>query len=671
MRSYRRYSLYIFIFIICFQVKLVEAQSLYSVITNGYETNYSPYRLLIAVSLLIFMVLYLYIRYLKKKIFDTNKALMASYQELEATHNELAATEEELRIQYNYIVENQESLKSSEERYRLAVEGANDVIWDMNIKYDQLFVSSRWREMLDFKEIEMPENYAAWKSLLHPEDVEFTVRAIRNHIFKKTTFYQSEHRLRTKSGSYRWFLHRGQAVWGSNGRPIRMAGSYTDISQRKQTEETIHLMAYYDSLTGLPNRMMLMDKLKSALVEAKTKRYMVGVMFLDLDNFKTINDTLGHMYGDLLLKNVGEMLQRHLKRGEIVARLGGDELVIIQPEIHHLNQVTNLANEIIDSLHHPWILDDREFYVSSSIGIAICPNDGLDEHTLLKNADAAMYYAKESGKNTWQLFNQSMNTRIMERLEIENNLRHALEREEFTVVYQPQLDIRIGKVVGAEALIRWNQPTKGMISPMRFIPIAEETGLIVPISEWVLRTVCRQNRKWQEAGLSPICIAVNLSARQFQQPGLVEMITQMLKEIGMEQEWLGLEITETIAMQDLDYAIGILNKLQQLGIHISLDDFGTGYSSLNYLKRLPINTVKIDKAFVKDITINVSEQAIAGGLISMAHNMGLDVVAEGVETEEQLEFLQKENCDKVQGFLFSKPIPPEEFEQLLRQQMEM
>ncbi|WHH60305.1 EAL domain-containing protein [Petroclostridium sp. X23] len=619
--------------------------------------------------LIAFILMHLYINRLKKRIENTNKELYRSYDELEAAHEELAATEEELRFQYNHIIENEESLKDSEERFRLALEGSNDIIWDMDIKNSKLFVSSRWTETLSFEEIEMPRDLKSWKDLIHPDDVENTLRMIRVHIMNKTPFYQDEHRLRTKDGKYKWFLHRGKAVWDVNGKPIRIAGSYTDISERKSTEEVIHQMAYYDSLTGLPNRTLLVDTLKNALTEAKAKKSMVSVMFLDLDNFKTINDTLGHTYGDLLLKNVGEMLGRYLKKGEMVARLGGDELVIIQPEIYSVEQVTSLASRIITSLEHPWILDDREFYVSSSIGIAIYPKDGQDEYTLLKNADIAMYHAKELGKNTYQLFNQSMNIKIMERLDMENSLRHALERNEYTVAYQPQIDIKTGKIVGAEALIRWVHPVWGTISPMKFIPIAEETGLIVPISEWMLRTACGQNKLWQQAGLPSIKMAVNLSARQFQQQGLVEMVARMLDDVGMNQQWLELEITETIAMQNLDYAIIILNKLQQMGIQVSLDDFGTGYSSLNYLRRLPINTLKIDKSFVRDITHSNCEQAIARSLISIAHSMDLEVVAEGVETEEQLFFLKRENCDKAQGYLFSKPIPAEELEELLRKQM--
>ncbi|MBZ4646945.1 MAG: polar amino acid transport system substrate-binding protein [Petroclostridium sp.] len=427
-------------------------------------------------------------------------------------------------------------------------------------------------------------------------------------------------------------------------------------------------MAYYDSLTGLPNRTSLMERLNDALVRARRDNHMVSVIFLDLDNFKTINDTLGHTFGDLLLKNVGEMLQRYLGEGNTVARLGGDELVLLQPRIYSVDDVLKIVVKIVEALQHPWILDDREFYITTSIGIALYPDHGQDAQTLLKNADTAMYYAKELGKNTYQLFNQSMNTKILQRLEMESNLRHALERNEFTVYYQPQIDVGTGKIIGAEALIRWIHPTMGFVPPMDFIPLAEETGLIVPISEWLLRTACIQNKKWQESGLPPICMAVNLSARQFQQQNLVEMISSLLQETALEQQWLELEITESIAMKDLDYTILVLKRLKEMGIHISLDDFGTGYSSLNYLKRLPINTLKIDKSFVHDITANSNEEAIAKALISLAHSMKLTIVAEGVETEEQFAFLKEQKCDRVQGYLFSKPLPVDEFEKLLRQQ---
>ena len=431
------------------------------------------------------------------------------------------------------------------------------------------------------------------------------------------------------------------------------------------TAEKIHYLAYYDSLTDLPNRDMFTDILNRVLKEKEQQGCITGMMFLDLDNFKTINDTLGHTSGDQLLKSVGLLLKWCIGDNNIIARLGGDEFFILMSDIKSRDEISAKASKIIESLQKPWIMDDHEFYITDSIGIVIFPHDGIDAMTLYRNADTAMYRAKHLGKNTYQFYTEDMNTEILKRIEMESYLRHALNRNEFTLYYQPQVDIKTGKIEGAEALIRWIHPTMGFVSPMDFIPLAEETGLILQIGEWVLYTACKQNKAFQDAGLPPVRIAVNLSVRQLQQSDFIETLELILKETGLEPKWLELEITESLAMKDIAYTITVLTKIRDMGIYVSLDDFGTGYSSLNYLKRLPITTLKIDKSFVHDITVISSEEAIAKALILIAHNMSLMVVAEGVETQDQFAFLKAQNCDRVQGYLFSRPVPVQDFEMLL------
>jgi len=439
-----------------------------------------------------------------------------------------------------------------------------------------------------------------------------------------------------------------------------------DVTELKKKDEILYNMEYYDSLTGLPNKSLFFDRLNMALAQARRNKEMCAIIILDLDNFKAINDTLGHSEGDVLLKQVAHKIKSILREVDTVARIGGDEFIILQPQIRKISDATRIADRVLDKFQNPWVLKGKEYYITASMGIGIFPNDGHDAQTIFKNADIALNRAKELGRNNYQLYAESMNAKVMQKLDMENNLRRAIEREEFVLFYQPQVDIRTGKIVGMEALLRWYRPEYGLVPPMEFIPIAEESGLIVPIGEWVIKTVFRQNKEWIDRGIGLQLIAVNLSARQFQQHDLVELIEKFRRETELRPELIELEITESTAMRDLDFTIDILNQLREIGIRISLDDFGIGYSSLNYLRRLPINTLKIDKSFVQEITTNPNAEAIANSVISLAHRLDLTVVAEGVETREQLSFLKNEGCDRVQGFFFSKPLPANEIEKMLR-----
>ena len=559
----------------------------------------------------------------------------------------------------------EQNLRLSEERYRLAVEGANDGLWDLNIITNEWYISPRCKAMLGYEDNELENNWEQWRKLIHPEDFNSSMAAVNEHLSTRTDCYEAEARMRAKDGNYKWVLSRGKAIWDENDRPIRLAGSNTDISMRKDAELIIKKMAFYDELTGLPNRVLIENKACSEVLKAEQNNNKLALFYMDLDDFKTVNDTLGHMAGNELLKIVGNLVKSTIGDLGNVARSGGDEFVILLPNFNLIEEVSDFANKIINVITKPVTISNKEFHLTASIGISIYPDDGKDFNTLMKNADIAMYYAKEQGKNRCEFFTKEMNARLIEKLELENSLRMAIKNNEFKVFYQPQINIETGKIDGMEALVRWAHPDKSIIPPNRFIPLAEETGLIIPIGDIVLYSACMQNKLWQDAGYTPLRVAVNLSARQFEQENLVEIIKNVLEETGLEPQWLEIEITESILMKNLEFSISMLNKLRGMGIHVSLDDFGTGYSSLNYLKRLPIDTLKIDKSFVDNITVDAKDEIIAKAIIELAHKMDLEIIAEGVEYAQQFNFLKKHKCDKLQGFLFSKPVSAEEFQQLL------
>jgi diguanylate cyclase (GGDEF)-like protein len=447
--------------------------------------------------------------------------------------------------------------------------------------------------------------------------------------------------------------------------------SFIDISSLKQAQAQITKMAYYDSLTDLPNRHLFQDRLKLAIAHALRHKHILALLFLDLDNFKRINDTLGHPAGDLLLKEVALRLTDSIRftdaithqgpedSGVTVARQGGDEFTILLTEITHAPYAATVAQRFLETLAKPFMIAGHEVFITASIGVALYPDDGEDLDSLLKNADIAMYEAKSRGKNNYQYFQQSMNLAAIERLSMEASLRKALAQDEFVLYYQPQIDIRTGTIIGMEALLRWQHPDKGIIPPDEFIPLAEEVGLIVPLGEWVLRTACAQNREWQKHGHASLRVSVNISGQQLQQHNFIETVSNALEACGLESRYLMLEITESIVMQHSAQIMAIFNELTNRGVRFSMDDFGTGYSSLSYLKNFLIHEIKIDRSFVKDITVGIDDTAIARAIIAMARSLNLHVVAEGVETEPQLQVLSDEGCYAMQGNFISHPIPGE------------
>jgi diguanylate cyclase (GGDEF)-like protein len=439
-----------------------------------------------------------------------------------------------------------------------------------------------------------------------------------------------------------------------------------DLTRHKSVEDDLRHLANHDALTGLPNRSLLRERLAQATAAAERSAQLVAVMYIDLDRFKNINDGLGHDAGDEVIVEIGKRIAGAVRDCDLVARHGGDEFVVVLPDLHRGEKAGIVARKLLRAIQAPMELLGQEVSVAGSIGISLFPRDGSDSETLLMNADTATYKAKDAGGNTFQFYAQAMNALTLEHLRIEAGLRRALEREQFVLYYQPQADAHTGAMIGVEALLRWDAPGEAQVGPAQFIPIAEECGLIVPIGEWVLRTACAQQRAWVDSGHAPLKMAVNLSARQFQQPNLVELVATVLEETGCAPHWLELELTESMMLREPEAAIATQRELADMGVHLAIDDFGTGFSSLNYLKRFPIHSLKIDQSFVRDVTTDAHGASIAKSVIALGHSMGLKVLAEGVETLEQLEFLRTHGCDQIQGYYASRPVPAREIEVWLK-----
>ena len=490
---------------------------------------------------------------------------------------------------------------------------------------------------------------------------------VRKEITKFEKFEGEIINMRKNGGKFCSFMSASPLL-DSKGKVVGVMGISRDITERKRAEEKIEHMAYHDQLTGLPNRGLLIDRINQVLDRGGRQSKLAVILFLDLDRFKYVNDSLGHAAGDALLKAVAERLKKSTRKADTVARHGGDEFTILIQDLSKVEYITNVIEKIFAAFEAPFNLKGQKFFITISMGVSIYPNDGENAEVLLKNADIAMYRAKEEGRNTYQFFTNSMQESATARLNLEYKLRKAIEKEEFVLHYQPQVDTTTGDVIGMEALLRWQDPEKGLIPPGEFIPLAEDTGLIVPIGDWVLHTACTQNKMWQERGLKPVTMSVNVSMRQFKQKDFVSIVRRTLKETNLNPRYLELELTESLLMDDIESVIKKLHELKALGIRLSIDDFGTGYSSLEYLKQMPVDMLKIAQEFVKDINVDHNDVAIAKATIQMAQSMGLEVIAEGVETIENQRVLSDLHCNKTQGYLFSKPVPPEEFERLLKKE---
>jgi diguanylate cyclase (GGDEF)-like protein/PAS domain S-box-containing protein len=558
------------------------------------------------------------------------------------------------------------ALRESEERYAIAVRGANDALWDWNLKTDEVYFSPRWSSMLGFDEGEIGNTLEEWFGRVYPQDLLHLQTAIGRHIDGDTPHFECEYRIQHSNKEYLWMLSRGLAVRDGEGKAYRMAGSQTDITDRKRAEERLSYDALHDALTGLPNRVLFMDRLSQRLEYAKRHpRSLFAVLFVDLDRFKVINDSLGHLVGDKFLVSVAHQLQSCLRPEDTISRLGGDEFAILLNEVHEISNTVRVAERIQTQLKSTAMLETVNRSSTASIGVAMYNGNYVEAQEMLRDADTAMYRAKLQGGNRYQIFDTTMYENALFLLQLETDLKLAVEKQEWQVYYQPIIELENGQVSGVEALLRWNHPTRGMVLPLDFIPIAEETGLILPIGEYVLRQACAQAKAWRDNGYPRLWVSVNISGRQFQDKTLVEMVERVLSETGLPGDSLRLEITESVAMKDLAYSISVLKDLNKLGVNMSLDDFGKGYSSLSYLKQFPLKVLKIDRSFIQEDDTNKNSEAITSAIIFMGQTLNMEVVAEGVETEKQLNFLRSQFCDEVQGFLFSRPVPGEELTKLL------
>ena len=463
-----------------------------------------------------------------------------------------------------------------------------------------------------------------------------------------------------------WLRTSKLPLWDREGKVIGLLGTYEDITQRKVAEERVQYLAYYDAVTGLPNRTLLQDRLSKALAGARRRKDKVALLFLDLDRFKDINDSLGHSVGDLFLQEVAERLKKWAREQDTVARVGGDEFVIVLTAVKDGADAALAAERLMRAMSAEFVVQGRSFSISCSLGISVFPEHGRDCEALIKNADAAMYCAKGKGGHNFRFFTEDMNAQTVERLTLESSLRLALNKKELFLVYQPQMDIATGKIVGLEALIRWQHPELGLVPPDKFIRIAENIGLIVPIGEWVLRTACSQARKWQDESLPAVTVAVNVSAVQFRQEDFCELVRKILRETGLAPQYLELELTESLLLTNADVTLSVIQELKAIGVTLAIDDFGTGYSSFSYLRQFQVSKLKIDRSFIRDVTLNPDDAAITAAIISMAKSLNLRVIAEGVEDEAQMTFLRVNRCDEIQGYYFSKPLPVDKVAEKLR-----
>ncbi|HSN21101.1 MAG TPA: EAL domain-containing protein [Usitatibacter sp.] len=562
----------------------------------------------------------------------------------------------------------EQALRESEEQLRLAMDAAQMGIWYWECETDRFLHSEGLSVLFGGRPSDPMSHYRTFQQRLHPEDRELLEATLR-HAVRRGTDFQVDYRVIWPDGSTHWLTNRGQIHRGADGRAQRVIGVAMDITDRKLAEQRIAHMAHHDALTGLPHRVLLRDRIQQAIAHAHRDGTQLAVLFLDLDRFKTINDSLGHQLGDRLLQSVASRILVCVREGDTVARVGGDEFVIVIPGISSSADASAVGAKILEVLASAFHLNGNDLHVSGSIGISLYPSDGADAEMLMRNADTAMYHAKDSGRGKLQFFTQHMNVAAQHRLTLENALRRGLESREFEVHYQPLFDLRDRSVCGFEALLRWKGADGELISPSHFIGAAEESGLIVPIGDWVLREALGQAKGWQGAG-RPVMISVNVSAHQLARPSFVDRLSRLIEEAGIDPGLLELEVTEGVIVEGAGEAREALDQIAALGVGIAIDDFGTGYSGLAYLKRLPIDTVKIDQSFVRDITIDPDDAAIVTAIVAMAASLGVDVVAEGVETQAQLEALRRLDCHRAQGFLLARPMSAAAAAQLVRDSAE-
>lgn len=552
------------------------------------------------------------------------------------------------------------ALRDSEQRYALAAQGANDGLWDWNLKDNRIYYSVRWKSMLGYSDREIGDSPDEWFRRLHADDREIIRSRINSYLMQGNRHIELEYRIRHKDETYRWMLCRGLAVREGDGKPYRMAGSQTDITARKRAEDQLLHDAFHDALTGLANRALFRDRLHNAINRSKRlKQYLYAVMFFDVDRFKIINDSLGHAAGDKLLVEISCRMADCVRPGDTIARLGGDEFAVLLENVADVTDVKSVVERIQSEFAAPFLINGSELYVTQSIGIALEQDRYEQPDQILSDADIAMYAAKAKGKARYEIFDDSMHSFVVGQLQLEADLRAAVERlDDFVLHYQPILDVTTRKLSGFEALVRWSHPLRGLIPPMEFIPLAEETGLIHPLGEWILRESCRQLRQWQNDYRAdwPLKMSANVSGKQFLNDNFVDKLIGIIEETGIDADTLAIEITESIIMENLDVAVKAMNRLRDIGVKIHIDDFGTGYSSLSYLNKFPVTALKIDRSFITNMSLTDENREIVKTIISLAQNLKLEVIAEGIELSAHLDDVSTMDCHFAQGYLFSKPM---------------
>ncbi|MFL2920171.1 MAG: putative bifunctional diguanylate cyclase/phosphodiesterase [Thalassobaculaceae bacterium] len=566
--------------------------------------------------------------------------------------------------------QNKEYLSQNEERYSLAMRASNDGLWDWDLKTNKIYYSDRWKEMLGFNDDEISDTPDEWLSRIHQEDHDRVRASIDAYLEGTTSNFEIEYRIRHFSDNYLWMMAKGLAIRTSSGRATRFAGSQTDVSERKSNEEQMIYDALHDTLTSIPNRTLLLDRIRQSLV--RRKRYpktSFAIIFIDLDRFRLVNESLGHIHGDELLQLISARLKETIPIGDTVARLGGDEFSVLLQDIDSVRDVEVIAKDIQNSFSKPFFLGDKEVFASASMGIAHSDNNYKTPEEILRDSELAMYRAKRDGKSQSIVFQPQFRQSSLSPIDLDTDLRRALDRDEMELHYQPIISMRDRTISGFEALLRWSHRSRGVISPNEFIPLAEETGLIYDLGQWVLGKACKQIAAWNKSKKKEdqLEISINLSSRQFSDPNLVEGIVENIEKSGFDAEFLKIEITESALMQNAQRSVSMLNQLKDLNIKVCVDDFGTGYSSLSYLHTFPIDTLKIDRSFVHDMSRNFRNMEIIRTIIMLAHNLKLDVIAEGVETGEQDAQLSALGCQFAQGFYFSRPINSSDAALLIQQ----
>lgn len=561
----------------------------------------------------------------------------------------------------------EDALRQSQERFELVAKATSDAIWDWNFATREIWWNDGFRKLFGYHGADVGNDIESWTKRLHPDDCDRVINDIHRHIESGNTNWSDEYRFLRHDGSYAFVIDRGYVVHDANGEPVRMIGSMMDVSERKLLEEQLTHQALHDPLTKIANRVLFRDRVEHALSKLRRDSSSLAVLFLDLDNFKQVNDSIGHSAGDKLLIAVAQRLQDCLRNSDTAARLGGDEFAVLVEFVHNAEEAVMIAERIRTVFRQPFVIDGKEVYMGTSIGIAQSSPQVRTSDELLRNADLAMYRAKNGGKGSYVVFEQRMHEALVERLELEDDLRAAIENKEFTIHYQPIVDLGSRDMLGMEALVRWNHPRYGMLAPMKFIPLAEETNLIVPLGDWILTEACRQVKLWcdkyNDGG--NISVTVNISIRQFQQKELGDIVRRALESSGLDPSSLILEITESFMMQETESTIAKLHELKKLGIRLAIDDFGTGYSSLSYLQRFPIDILKIDKSFVDKIGNGEEGRAVARAIIMMGDSLHLKTIAEGIERPEQIAALQNLGCEAGQGFHFARPLTVDAMENFL------